>query len=159
VAIILVGELNPYGADPRHALFCEPPNSAGGRMQRLVCGLSRREYLKLSRVNLCVGRWSARYARESADKVLRRPESCDPIVMLGRKVAKAFADASNELEVSPFCGGFDGRWGNHLISLPHPSGLCRAWNEPGAFGRARELLREACPEVQWGELEDGKVRL
>ena len=43
--------------------------------------------------------------------------------------------------------------GQFLVSLPHPSGLCRAWNEPSAVARARDILRRACPDVPWGELD------
>lgn len=35
---------------------------------------------------------------------------------------------------------------NHwIILLPHPSGLCREWNEPGAYERARELVKAVYP--------------
>lgn len=150
MSIVLVGEMNPYGADPRCALFCEPPNSAGGRMQRLVCGLHRRTYLGIARVNLCAGKWSMLKARETAAGVLKQHSV---VVLLGRKVADAFRVA----HVEPFTTQLH----KHLLSprivaLPHPSGLCRVWNEPGAFARTRAVLREAVPEVPWGEL-DGEV--
>ena len=34
-------------------------------------------------------------------------------------------------------------FGKNRIVLPHPSGLNRMWGEPGAFDRARAVLREA----------------
>lgn len=140
--VVLVGELNPYGADPRYALYDEPPQSAGGRMRRLVCGLPRREYLRLGRVNLCAGKWSTPAARERA-RILSDMAEHPAFVLLGRRVARAFGT-----DLEPFA------WRRFesatLVALPHPSGLCRVWNEPGAFERARAVLREACPEVPWG---------
>lgn len=77
---LLVGEQNPYGADPKFALYPYPENSAGGRLCFKVFGLTRHEYLaRFDRVNLCSGKWS----------------------------------------------------------------MSRAWNEPGAYERARAVLREA----------------
>lgn len=49
---VLVGELNPYGADHFFALYCEPPTSSGGRLQRRVMALPRRQYLSFPRYNL-----------------------------------------------------------------------------------------------------------
>ena len=44
-----------------------------------------------------------------------------------------------------------------FVVLPHPSGLSRAWNEAGAYERARALLREVSPEIRWGETS-GRIR-
>lgn len=92
--ILLVGEVNPLSTKPEHALYPWPPNCTGERLQRLVLGVSRRDYLAgFDRVDLCTGRWSAPAAR--------------------------------------------------AVVLPHPSGLCRAWHELGAYERARSVLRQA----------------
>ena len=141
---LLVGELNPYGADPHYALFCEPEHSAGGRMCRLVCALRRPTYLALHRVNLCDGRWSMKSARAKAEKLTLTGAPWNVVVMLGRKVADAFGYRD---------GFFSVRRDEvfTLVSLPHPSGLCREWNRPHAFQTARSLLQEACPDVPWGE--------
>lgn len=58
---ILVGEANPYGGDPRYALYPLPENSAGGRLCRLILKLEVRQYLRsFDRRNLCATkRWIA----------------------------------------------------------------------------------------------------
>lgn len=127
---LLVGEQNPYGADPKFALYPLPENSAGGRLCHRVMGLSRREYLtRFDRVNLCAGKWSMKEAR---DRVAEIYERRGWVVLFGAKVCRAF-----DFSFLPFTTR-----GRHVI-LPHPSGLCRAWNEPGAYERARACLREA----------------
>lgn len=129
---LLVGEDNPQSHDPRHALYPYPPGCSGERLCRLVMGLSHHEYLRsFDRVNLCAKKWGTREARENAGKLVQVRLS--PIVMLGAKVRDAFGAGR-----LPFFER-EGR----LVALPHPSGRNRAWNEPGAFERARQLLRDA----------------
>lgn len=160
---LLVGESNPYGSDPRYALWCEPENSAGGRLCRLILGLTRKDergrdvadqktyFRAFDRVNLCAGKWDAGEARESALRIGRKmyvedmsamssgnwPTPPYRIVLLGAKVSAAFGG----LEFNPFT--ISRASGRIYVVLPHPSGRCRAWNEPGAFERARAVLREA----------------
>jgi hypothetical protein len=40
--IVLVGESNPYGADPYYALYPAPDGSAGHRLCCLVLGMTRK---------------------------------------------------------------------------------------------------------------------
>ena len=133
---LLVGELNPYGADPKYALYPLPEGASGDRLCRLVMGLQRAEYLRrFDRVNLCVGKWSMRAARvKSAEIECQTPRT---LVFLGRKVATAFNSGHHPPFSIVEVGGI------RAVLLPHPSGLCREWNEPGAFDRARAVLREA----------------
>lgn len=146
--VLLVGESNPYGADPQFALYCSPPNSAGARLRRIL-GLSEDAYLGMHRVNLCVGAWDKRQAKLRSHE-LRSPDSpWNVLVLLGRKVTLAFGEDGYSPPLLPFttrlsCPGM------LLVSLPHPSGRCTAWNAPGAVDRARSILREAVPEVAWG---------
>jgi hypothetical protein len=140
---LLVGEANPYGADPEFALYPSPPGCAGDRLCRLVMGLDPDDYLeRFDRTNLCPGRWAARQARATAGGIRAARKGGGLVVLLGAKVCAAFG-----LEFRPFttiwrhtdlgpadvCGAI----------LPHPSGLSRAWGRPGAFERARAVLREA----------------
>lgn len=150
MSVAIVGELNPYGADPRFAMYPDPPMSAGARMQSLVAGLDRKRYIDLPRYNLCVGRWSNPAARLEADRLLA-DATIEGLVLLGRKVVGAFfrrdlPQPFNVAVLSP-----DGKRGVRCAVLPHPSGLCRAWNEPRAFLRAQATLREAFPSIPWGE--------
>lgn len=149
---LLVGEDNPYGGDPRYALYPEPRNCAGDRLCRLVMGLTSREYLaRFDRANLCAERWSVKEAHRRAAVFLdERPEGV--FVLLGAKVAAAFERASGfAIQPSPFLMKVLEvesplsllRGVKRFVFLPHPSGRCRAWNEPGAFDLARSVLRVA----------------
>lgn len=152
--VLIVGELNPHGADPRYALYHQPRNASGNRL-RLIMGLSDLHYARmLDKTNLCTGKWSMKVARARASDLLG-DRSIGVYVLLGRRVALAFQGQTFGGEpIKPFdsyevpegvqCGPM------HVISLPHPSGRCRAWNEPGACDKARELLRYAAPHIPWG---------
>jgi len=138
---VLVGEANPYGADPRYALYCEPANSAGGRLCNLILQMGRNEYVRtFDRVNLCPSKWSMKVARARAHE-LRVAGA--PLVLFGSKVCAAF-----DVDFEPFWAGrlsdTTGLWVPAVI-LPHPSGLCRLWNEgagqPANFARAGQLIR------------------
>ena len=55
-----------------------------------------------------------------------------PLVVLGRRVAEAF-----RLPYAPFTSPAPG-----VVVLPHPSGRCRAWNDPRAADLARRVIRD-----------------
>jgi uracil-DNA glycosylase len=137
---LLVGEMNPYGADPDFALYPLPENATGGRLVRIM-DLTRGDYLeKFDRANLCVGRWSLPLAREAAVRLQENRGAFDHVVLLGSKVCTAFGE-----KFDPFTWRHarrpDGMSSYPLVVLPHPSGLNRAWNVPGAVDRAREVLQ------------------
>lgn len=148
---LLVGEANPYGGDPSFALYPDPPGCAGHRLCHKIMGLDQDEYLeRFERVNLCPTAWSMRTARQRAGD-LARASSDRTLVLFGAKVAAAF-----DLQFEPFekFGAVRPRagadrplsaqdWVPHFVVLPHPSGLSRAWHVPGAYERARGVLREA----------------
>lgn len=157
--VVVIGESNPHGVDPRYALYHEPENSAGGRLCRLIFGLRTVSYHRYTtRYNLCTGAWSALPALDRARAILRAHPT-GLLILLGRKVATAFGWE----KAPPFClidrGGLvwsptreaapDGRW----LILPHPSGRNRSWNAVGAVDRARTLLRAARPDIPWGEVD------
>lgn len=77
------------------------------------------------------------------------PKGWEVIVMLGRKVAKAFAHVFGT-EVAPFTSLRHRESGRVAISLPHPSGLCRDWYRAGAFDAARDVLIRYAHGVPWG---------
>jgi hypothetical protein len=145
---LFVGEVNPYREEPEFALYPYPLHSSGARLMRVVCGLPERVYLACHRTNLCTERWSLREARRRADKLLLDEPSrpWDVVVMLGCRVRDAFY-YQYPLFSSQECGLY---WPVTLISLPHPSGLSRAWDMPGNVDRARDLLRAHCPLLPWG---------
>lgn len=147
---LLIGEANPYGADPEFALFPAPERSAGWRLCRLVLGLPRLTYMDLfDRVNLCPKNWNMKEARTRA--VQLRSVPAFQAVLLGRKVAAAFGlenvppftVVTNDRPARVRTPDSAGRgW---EVVLPHPSGLCLEWNKPGAFERARVLVQSVYP--------------
>ena len=151
--VLLVGEMNPYGTAPTFALWDEPADASGARLRQIL-GLRSDTYRALHRANLCAGRWELPVARGRASRLV----ACDPsrpwevVVMLGRKVASAFRyrGAFFSAQYPSAAPGLQGRPEPTLVSLPHPSGLCRLWNEPSAAQAARSLLRKVAPDVHWG---------
>lgn len=145
--VVLVGELNPYQDRRDFDLYDEPGHSAGGRLRRLVLGVKKETYFRyFIRRNLCVGRWSMPAARRELEE-LGRLLPGRVFVLLGNK-AKA---AGGFKDMKAFETTTDGS--STIVCLPHPSGLCRAWNIPGAFEQARKILQEACPHVPLGDDE------
>jgi len=135
---LLVGEANPYSLDPDMALFPWPRQAAGNRLREIL-GLTDAKYVKrFDRINLVRGhRWSIKLAREEANRLLA--ERGGPMVLLGAKVASAFG-----LDFTPFTVAR-----GQLYLLPHPSGLCRVWNDSTAVPRTRSLLGEfLTPELR-----------
>lgn len=146
--VVLVGESNPYGADPRYALYCEPRNSAGGRLCFDILQMSRNEYVRtFGRVNLCPSSWKVREGRRNARELAL---SGAPLVLFGSRVCAAFG-----IDFNPYLSGTliarfpEGGVGSRVVTfrgvvLPHPSGLCRLWGEPPGqvanFAKARELI-------------------
>lgn len=129
---LLVGESNPYGADPHFALYPEPRGASGDRLCRMIMGLSGGAYMaRFDRVNLCVGKWSVVKARERAAELLAGPH--EVFVLLGSKVRAAFLGGNSTTGIARLPG-------KTLVCLHHPSGLCRAWSVPGAVEEARKLL-------------------
>ena len=149
--ILLVGELNPYGSDPRYALYHEPKRAAGYQLQHKIFGIeARRWYLPMWRVNLCVGDWDGRDATRKARELAAPGAPWTTIVMLGVKVAKAFEHATGAAP-APFC---DSMQDGHptLLSLPHPSLRNTTWTNPNAIALARSSLRSVIPLIPWGEI-------
>jgi hypothetical protein len=151
---LLVGEANPYGGDPEFALYPSPPGCAGHRLCRLVMQLDPDDYLeRFDRANLCARAWKMTEARARAAELAT--EYVDvPVVLLGAKVCRAFevafdpfsfVDAVNRVWRTDASGAPEApieRTPQYVI-LPHPSGLSRLWNAPGAYDRARAALRAA----------------
>jgi hypothetical protein len=136
---LLVGELNPYGPSDDYALYPDPPGCTGWRLCYKVLELTEADYLeKFDRTNLCSRKWSNLEACYMANII--RNSGRQIIIMLGRKVTKAFGLA----HVGPFEAHHDldadAPQSPTYIVLPHPSGLCREWHVPGAFLKARELV-------------------
>lgn len=134
---ILIGEANPYGSAPEYALYPYPERSAGGRLCRVIMGLDPHDYIRrFDRRNLCPQEWSMRVAREAAEQLMSTSAG-RTIVLLGSKVCSAFDVSFEPNNILNNLGS------SRFVILPHPSGLCRLWNQPGVMAGAHAVLREA----------------
>lgn len=160
VSVLLVGEDNPYSADPSLALWPLPRNAAGHRLQSKILALDMLTYFSLWRTNLCPSStWSAMAAwRRAVDLLYANEPPWSTIVCLGRKVTDAVARVTDiELPTWTWYPLFlslppEADRVIKIVSIPHPSGRSRAWNDPASAPRARALLAEVAPGVPWGEL-------
>lgn len=158
---IIVGESNPYGADPHFALYPEPDGCAGWRLCYKVMGLRRGTYMSsFERVNLLQGpKWSAPRAREAAGELLMNSGSL-VWILLGRKVSEAFhflghrPPECREWISIPLAERILNFPNRSAVLLPHPSGRCRAWQDPTMVKTCRELLRKALPGISFGEVDE-----
>jgi hypothetical protein len=134
--VTLVGESNPYGDDPQYALYPYPDGCSGHRLCRLVLGMNRRHYLaSFKRVNLVRGDWSLPAARTRAAELR---QDGGRFVLLGANVCRAFG-----VTFAPFVAYMQA--GETLLCLPHPSGRCRLWQEPGTIEKARVAVAALAP--------------
>ena len=146
--VLVVGEVNPLSTGAEFALYPAPTGCAGWRFANHIvadAGL----HLQTWRTNLCVGKWSMPAARARAQRLLDPWAPWSVVVMLGKRVALAFGyrgEAYTRELRQVLCDvmGDDPRY-KTLLYLPHPSGLNREWQKPGAYARARLALREAAP--------------
>ncbi len=131
--IVLVGMNNPYNLDPKYALYPHPPQSAGGRlfkmMREVSDGLTMSEYAHIfDRINLVRGDWSRPHAATEAAVLVRKQGYRDRrVVMLGEEVRAAFGRAGAEFPHPQFQWAEMSRKGK-WAHIPHPSGRSRAWN-------------------------------
>lgn len=138
---VLVGESNPYGANPDFALYPAPDGCSGHRLCCLILGMRRTDYLtSFLRVNLCDGPWDEGPARDRAEQItdgtyLEGQDEETPVILLGKKVANAF-----DVGFVPFH-----QLGEDILVLPHPSGRCQIWNRPNAIEQARGAVAKMCP--------------
>lgn len=151
---LIVGESNPYQRDEesamRYAMYPEPRGCSGWRLCRVIMGIDERQYLRaFDRIDLCHPTWSIVAARRHAGKLVSARQSSDVIVLCGAKVASAFGVPYKPFEIydggklfAVFSTEHDTLNLPRFVVLPHPSGLNRAWHQPGAVQRARSVLRE-----------------
>lgn len=137
--IVLVGMNNPYGADPKYALYPMPATSAGGRLFKMLRAasdgdLGMSEYARIfDRINLVSGDWDRRLAEAKAtDLVINGNYARRRVVLLGQEVKNAFLKTSTiALPESHARWQYCSRSGaERWATLPHPSGRCRDWNDP-----------------------------
>lgn len=133
---LIVGELNPYSEDDHFALYPRPRRASGFRLATKIMGLTEMEYLRqFDRINLCHFKWRKKDAVSAGFK-LWNERVPGRFILLGAKVADAFGH-----EFEPFTSKVVGA--KRIVMLPHPSGLCRIWNECDSIDRARLALIDA----------------
>lgn len=163
--ILLCGKDNPLSAHPGYALYHEPQNCSGHRLQSRILGLPARSwYLPIWRTNLCVGGWDRDLAIGRAERLIQGDPGAPPpwrlIVVLGDDVLGAFCRAGR----SDFCSFEPTGVRPHVTSghemtilpLPHPSGRNAFWNHSPNIQRARAILSRLIPGIPWGDL-DGEM--
>ncbi len=149
--IVLVGESNPYGSDPRYALYDEPRGAAGHRLRTLIFGVRRATYARFHRANLCDWEWILSVAKAKVKRLCADLPTAT-FVLCGKKVQNAFNFRYEREPFSTWEEAGDPEYdGLKFVLIPHPSGRNREWNREGSFERARVLLRAARPDVPWGE--------
>lgn len=154
--IVLVGEDNPLSSAPEHALYPHPPGCAGNRLMKLL-GLPVQQYLAINRMNLCTRSWDGKEAKRRAQLVLADPSApWRVVVMLGSKVKRAFGIDCNFFYYTTEPSTVEWMHGPvTLVSLPHPSGRNRVWNDPTRKTDVVDVMRAVAPDVPWGELDHG----
>lgn len=148
---VLVGMNNPYGTGPKYALYPWPEKSAGGRLydmlaeayeRRFGCDFpgKRRGYVNgFDRYNvLSAQKWSAAEARKAGIAV-RYLLGGRRVVILGRQTAKALDLPANPWFSKHRAVSYPGTEFDYW-TIPHPSGMCREYNDPATRARAGDLL-------------------
>ena len=110
-----------------------------------VLGISTKLHLGLWRTNLCNSGWSHKQARQRAAALVTADAPWSAILLLGRRVSEAVGYDEPFFTSSLW---FDGAL--RLLSIPHPSGRNRQWNDPTSVIRVRAMLVDALPDIPWG---------
>lgn len=142
---VLIGMNNPHSERPEAALLPHPRGCAGWRLWRMVsdvCGVSRARWCRLTeRVNLLDSTLWDPLAAAARGETLWKTLEDRTVVVLGVSARSALRlDPTPALLWSASRGV---RW----CWVPHPSGLCREYNDPlvrHVVGlRMEELLERA----------------
>lgn len=137
--VVLLGMNNPLRVDPEFALYPAPVNCTGWRLWKMLnarTGALKHEYLgAFERRNLVpLLTWSPRAARAHAE-LLKDQLRGREVIVLGAETRRALG--LPELLVLPQTIG-ETTW----RQLPHPSGRCHWYNDPGNRAVAELLLEE-----------------
>lgn len=140
--VVILGMNNPHSARPESALLPHPRGTAGHRLWSMVhdvCGVSRAEYCRLTeRMNLVDAQtWCHRAAAERLQDVETMLQG-RRVVVLGRTLARLMWLPAT----TPATWVANERLGCEVTYLPHPSGLCRDYNDPTMRIAAGLLLEE-----------------
>jgi hypothetical protein len=143
---LLIGMNNPYGQNPRYALYPMPENSAGGLLYDMVreaTGLTPPQYIEMfDRINIVDGEWNRRRAAANAVDLIRSLAGRN-VVLLGRKVQEAFglyhSDRGPITEIRKVTSLLP-RGEATFHCIPHPSGRNPWYNDPENRQLVKNLL-------------------
>jgi hypothetical protein len=135
--VLLVGESNPYGADPEFALYSRPNGCSGHRLQSRILELQEEQYLAIWRTNLCVGDWNLQAARLRASQLVSDSAPWRCVIMLGSKVASAFTYQRGILTSGAIATAAR-RF--RVAHLPHPSGRNARFHDERCIETTRSLF-------------------
>lgn len=139
---LLVGEQPRPGGNPKLPLWPWPRTSAGGRLFEMS-RMPLTDYLRLlARTNVAhrpVARWNSDGARQRGLELLRMLPEGTRVVACGARARDALGIGEFWTPQHAFLDGSDVR----MVAIPHPSGRCREYNQPGAAERAGRWVRWA----------------
>lgn len=125
---LVVGECPGPNTDPRTPMFPDVshPNSSANRLMRLG-RFTLQEYLgRLTCVNQCLHTWNEDEAvvrHRLMIKWLMSHGRCMRVLLLGAKVQSVWGVGNRRFGYERFADTLQITW------APHPSGMCRAYNE------------------------------
>lgn len=146
--VVFVGEApGPKDTTSRTPLWSIRKGSAGSRL-RAMTGLDRsawtRRVPKFNLVPYRITKWPREFAEQQAQNLSSSLlRDCD-LVLCGRKVARAFGVPSKH----PWLVWTRSAWGPRVVVIPHPSGLCREYNDPEFVKRASRFLKRVLRDYE-----------
>jgi hypothetical protein len=155
---VILGMNNPLSMDPRYALWPDPPGCSGWRLWKMLeerTGASQEDYVAgFERRNVLTGLWSASAARG----VLfgERGETVLPIAgslvdqLRGRTVVLLGEAPRRVLGLRPDLVVPQVLYGVTWRCVPHPSGLCRWYNDRTNRETVGMLLENLLSEARTG---------
>jgi uracil-DNA glycosylase len=137
--MLMVGEAPSPTSDPTDPIL----SGRSGRWLRWLLGDHWTRFReRCSFANLVETYPGPRYpldlARREALRLLSSAGRPRTLLLCGRKVATAFGYGREGFLSAVSLPG------ERLVFLPHPSGLCRWWNDEGNRSRARDALLSEC---------------
>lgn len=146
--VAFVGEApGPRDTTSRTPLWSLRKSSAGYRL-RAMTGLDRASWIrrvpKFNLVPYRVTRWPREFAEQQAQNLCSSLLRDYDLILCGRKVARAFGVPAKQ----PWLTWTKSPWGPHVVVIPHPSGLCREYNDPEFVKRASRFLKRVLREYR-----------
>jgi len=139
---VIVGLFNPKSQDPAYAMEPFTPNGSGERLWKMlseVVPVTKQDYVghfeMINVIDTDKVTWEdVEYFEARAIEIERRVES-RPAAVLGIMAWTSLRVERSPIRKTDWFGHYKNWW-----LLPHPSGLCRVYNDPVMRRRAGEAL-------------------